>query len=57
MRPETPHQEEGKQLAQELQPRERSLGIPDELMSEEMSRDVLTTGEEDSSIVLELHCV
>jgi hypothetical protein len=54
--PEPPHQEEGKQLALELQPRERSLGIPDEEMDEEMSRDVLTASEEDSSVILELHC-
>ncbi|KIM40305.1 hypothetical protein M413DRAFT_11763 [Hebeloma cylindrosporum] len=51
MSPEAPHQEEGKRLALELQPREWSLRVPDKSAGEEMERDVLTASEDDSSVV------
>lgn len=56
--PETPHQEEGKQLALELHRRERrSLRIADESAGEEMLRNVLTASDEDCGVKFELHCV
>jgi len=56
--PETPHQEEGKQLALELHRQERrSLGIAGESMGEEMSRDMLTASDEGRGVKFELHCV